>query len=366
MQPSRSTFAALALVALSAFSRTACGDPGAVRNRSTAQLAEGVYAIQHEDGTDDFPQGNTTVIIGAREVMVIDSCYLPSSARADIAQIRAWTDKPVKYLVNTHWHNDHIGGNAAYLAAFPGLAILAHPQTREMMDLRIPGYVTRYIDEASAMAAQRRVLQAQVDGGTDESGKTLSVAERTEARNSLARYRNAVDEFKSFRYQSPTVTFESELKIDLGNREVRVRHPGRGNTGGDLIAYLPQEKILVTGDLLDHPVPYAFGGYPSEWAATLGRLAGLDIVAIVPGHGGVLRDKTHLRRVARLISRVVEGVNALLATRGSAATVEEARNAIDLSEFRQAMAGDDKESAEFFDASMASLVRIAFNEARQR
>jgi hypothetical protein len=68
--------------------------------RKVTQLADGVYEIQHE------PNGNTTVIIGERQVFVVDTCFLPSAAREDIAQIRQWTDKPVSFVLNTHFHND--------------------------------------------------------------------------------------------------------------------------------------------------------------------------------------------------------------------------------------------------------------------
>jgi Metallo-beta-lactamase superfamily len=73
--------------------------------RKVTQLADGVYEIQHE------PNGNTTVIIGERQVFVVDTCFLPSAAREDIAQIRKWTDKPVSFVLNTHFHNDHNLGN---------------------------------------------------------------------------------------------------------------------------------------------------------------------------------------------------------------------------------------------------------------
>src|SRR5579872_5597858 len=69
--------------------------------RKVTPLANGVYEIQHE------PNGNTTVIIGDRQVLVVDTCFLPSAARDDISQIRKWTDKPVSFVVNTHFHNDH-------------------------------------------------------------------------------------------------------------------------------------------------------------------------------------------------------------------------------------------------------------------
>ena len=103
--------------------------------RSFEKLAEGVYTIRHKDSPDTFPQGNTTVIIGDREVLVVDSCYLPSSAKEDIAQIKQWTNKPIRYLVNTHWHYDHTMGNGVYWEAFPSFSIIAHakpPNSRQI------------------------------------------------------------------------------------------------------------------------------------------------------------------------------------------------------------------------------------------
>src|SRR5438477_6977428 len=88
--------------------------------RTISKLADGVYEIRHKNAPDAFTQSNTTVVIGDREVLVVDSCYLPSSAREDIAQIRQWTNKPVRYLLNTHWHFDHTLGNGVYAQEFPG------------------------------------------------------------------------------------------------------------------------------------------------------------------------------------------------------------------------------------------------------
>jgi glyoxylase-like metal-dependent hydrolase (beta-lactamase superfamily II) len=98
----------LALVALLLAAGPLFGD---TTEGQVTKLADGVYAIQHKYLQDGSTSGNTTVIIGEREVFVVDSCYRPSSAREDIAQIRQWTDKPVGYLLNTHFHNDHNNGN---------------------------------------------------------------------------------------------------------------------------------------------------------------------------------------------------------------------------------------------------------------
>ena len=115
--------------------------------RKLTKLADGVYAIEHQGGP---PSGNTTVIIGERQVFVVDSCFLPSQAREDIAQIRQWTDKPVAYLLNTHFHNDHNNGNKTYLDAFPSLAIIGQEETKKDMDLIQPGNIERTPQQLAA------------------------------------------------------------------------------------------------------------------------------------------------------------------------------------------------------------------------
>lgn len=341
-------------------------DSTVTRELQVRQLAPGIYTIRHPDPTDDFPDGNTTVVIGARAVLVVDTCYLPSAARADIERIRTWTALPVRYVVNTHWHNDHVGGNLAYLQAFPGADVLAHPETRTMMEARLRSYMLRFVSPGSAFAAERERLRGIVERGVDGRGGAVDAAGRQAAQRSLQRYERAAAEFRAAEFQPPTLTFEQSLRIDLGGRIVELRHAGRGNTGGDIVAYLPAERILVAGDLVAHPVPYAFSGFPGEWIATLERLAELDVQTIVPGHGEVLQGSGYLRRVAALLRSVRDRVSALLGERGSALTLEEAQQAVDLAAARREWAGDDADDREFFDASMASLVRLIYNEARAR
>src|SRR5262249_15221818 len=118
---------------------SARADTSRTDERKVTELAPGIYEIRHRDPYPGFVHGNTTVVIGARDVLVVDSCQTPGAAEEDIAQIRKWTDKPVRYVVNTHWHQDHSGGNAQYLAAFPGVAIVAHRETKAMDDATSAG-----------------------------------------------------------------------------------------------------------------------------------------------------------------------------------------------------------------------------------
>jgi cyclase len=330
-----------------------------------SEPAPGVHTIRHPDPTDDFPDGNTTLIVGTRHALVVDTGYLPSTARRDIEIVRGLTDRPVRYVLNTHWHNDHVGGNAAWLDAFPSADIVAHAETRAMMDARIRSYVGRFIAEDSAIGRERARRQRQLDEGIGDDGQPLRPAEREAAILSLARSRRAVAEFAAFVYQPPTLTFSGELTLDLGGREVRLLHLGRGNTGGDVVAYLPHERVLVAGDLLTHPVPYAFGGYPGEWRRTLQAVAQLDIDVIVPGHGEVLRGKQHLLRVIDLLGSAIDQVTELVNRHGSAATLDEVTRRVDLARFRQAMTRDD-DDREFFDASMAGLIRQVYAEVKAR
>lgn len=221
------------------------------RDRMITRLADGVYEIQHE------PNGNTTVIIGERQGFVVDSCFLPSAAREDISQIRKWTDKPVSFVLNTHFHNDHNIGNRIYMDAFPAVTIIAHVETKKDMDMFGPGSLNREERTIS------RIQQMQ-NSGKGPDGKDLDEDDRKQLKDALAHQQAVVAELKDVQFQSATLTFDHDFSIDLGNREAQVKFLGRGNTNGDTVVYLPKEKIVITGDLVVHPIPYFTTAIPSS------------------------------------------------------------------------------------------------------
>jgi len=340
--PLRSGFFLTLTLAASA----AVADSSVTQQRSVTKVAAGVYAIRHVDSPDSNPQGNTTVIVGARDVLVVDSGYLPSSAAEDIAQIRQWTKLPVRYLLNTHWHPDHQRGNSVYVDAFPGITILAHRETAKLMATYDAGNRERYPKRLQSM---KETLAKKPDA---ELQKTVEGRSRVLA------------ELEKSRLQLPTLTFDSELSIDLGNRVVEIRHAGVGDTLGDAWAYLPKEQILVSGDVLVAPVPYFFAGYPAELARSLHELLKLDVKAIVPGHGDVMHDQTYLRAVLDLVETIVGQVNAAIVRIGSlSATLEAVRPQIDVAEYRRRFAGDDPNNQEYFDESIEGLIKDAFYQA---
>jgi glyoxylase-like metal-dependent hydrolase (beta-lactamase superfamily II) len=354
----RGTWYVLVLILLA--SRRAFADSTATKARTITRLADGIYTIRHPDAPDTFPQSNTTVIIGEKSVLVVDSGLLPSAAREDVAQIRTWTNKPVTYLLNTHWHFDHTLGNATYAEAFPAVQIVAQRATQKTIADYNPGVVLRYPSRAERF---RKILET----GKNPDGRPLSEGERKDYERSLAGLAPVVAEFKTATQLPPNVAFDRELLIDLGNRPVEIRFLGRGNTAGDAIVYLPREKILMTGDLVVHPVPYLFGGFPLDHVQTLRAMAELDATTIVPGHGEILRDKAYIFQVADLLKAVNTAMEAEV---NAGKTLEEVQGSFpktfDVKTWRTRFAGDSVEDGEFFDGTFDGLIKASYNQIKTR
>jgi cyclase len=325
------------------------------QDRKVTRLADGVYEIQHE------PNGNTTVIIGDRQVFVVDTCLLPSAARADIAQIRQWTNKPVSFVLNTHFHNDHNFGNRIYMDAFPALTIIAHVETKKDMDMFGPGSLRRE-EKTKADIAQ------MLTSGKGPDGQPLGEDDKQQLQAALATQDAVIADLRNVSFQSATLSFDHDFSIDLGSREVQIKFLGRGNTTGDAVLYLPRDKIAITGDLVVYPIPYFYDGYPVEWIQTLQNLAALDAQMIVPGHGPVMYDKTHIYLVRDLIRSAVDQMNQQLRQTGPALsqTLDDVKGGVDLSAFRQRFAGVDSELGAAFDHETSRLVRLVFEEASLR
>ena len=345
-------------------STRAPGDSVTTRERSAASIAAGVYVIRHEDAPDTFPQGNTTVVVGERDALVVDSCYLPSSAKKDIAQIQKWTNKPVRYLVNTHWHYDHTMGNGVYKDAFASLTIVAHRETRKQIEGYNPQWFAKFPERATT-------FEQRIASGKDADGRALTAGEIAEFKTALAGVEPVWAEFRDLgarRDMAPTLAFDREIDLDLGGREIRLLHLGRGNTAGDAVIYLPREKILVAGDLLDHPVPYLGGGYPVELIATLEKMAALDFDTLVPGHGKVLRGKAYLEQVIEFLRVVTREVDREIHRAGSGPRkLDEVKKAVlaavNVAAWRERFAGDDRDSRDFFDSfSLSGLITAAYAE----
>ena len=328
---------------------------------SKVKLAEGIYAFIAAEPKSPVVSGNSIAVIGDDGVLVVDSGHFPSVTRRMIADLREITNQPVRFLVITHWHPDHLTGNAEYRAVFPGVAILSTPSTREEADKQVP---TTYIKGALDMIPNYlKALQHSLDTGLGDDGKPLSAYGKKFVTDEIADVREFVPELQQSRYEPPSETFDHNVTLYLGKREVRVMFLGRGNTAGDAAIYVPDSRVLITGDLVVNPTPYAFGSFLTEWVETLKKLEEIDASIIVPGHGPVEYDKQYIREVRGLLESTTEQVRQAVQ---QGLTLEQTRKKIDLTSFRQQMAGDNAKWQEFFSIGYETpAVERAYREAKE-
>ncbi len=213
-------------------------DPTGVQLQ-TKELAPGVYALI----SPRPPVDNSGFIVGEKGVLVIDAHINGAMARQIQAAVRAVTDKPILYLVNTNYHGDHTFWNYAFPAE---TIIVAHRETAEAM---------------ADFEREKALLLPAVGGDATV--------------------------FDDVRLRLPDVTFETSLRLDLGGRVVELHHFGPGNTPGDTVVYLPEAKIAWTGNLVlgAKSIPWAIEGGTSAYLETIARMAArLDVETIVGGH----------------------------------------------------------------------------------
>jgi len=302
--------------------------PLAPKELAVEQLADGVYAFVWTKPFDDPIEGNSLAVIGDDGVLVVDAQLFPSSARRVIAELRKLTDKPVRWLVNTHWHDDHTNGNFVFRQEFPGVELIAHRDTRS--NLLAHTYAPR-----AGILDQYRELTGKYakwyETGLDDEGKELVERRRQRAGEIAALLSTTVDELAPMEEAPPTLTFTDRLVLERGGRRIEVRWLGRGNTAGDTVVFLPAEGIVASGDLLVYPVPFCFGSYYSDWIDTLGKLDALAAPTIVPGHGPLMRDREYLHRVQELLRAIVEQTKAAAA---EGLTLEQTKERVTLADWK--------------------------------
>ena len=201
------------------------------------KLGDGLYACTAEGDP------NTGVIVGDDCVMVIDAQATPVMARRIVAKIRTVTKKPIRYVLLTHYHAVRVLGATGFEA-----------------------------DEIITSEATRDLIA--------ERGKQdfKSEADR------FPRLFDAIETVPGLTW--PTLTFQNEMTLWFGKREVRIIQIGRGHTKGDTIVWLPKEKVLFAGDLVEkHAALYCGDAYLTDWPATLNKLRALKPRKLVPGRG---------------------------------------------------------------------------------
>ncbi|MFN3521209.1 MAG: MBL fold metallo-hydrolase [Phenylobacterium sp.] len=321
--------------------------------RRVQPVAPGVWLIDKPAATDPPFEGNVTVIEQTAGLVVVDAGGSPASGRSIVRRIREVSDKPVRYLIYTHYHGDHNLGAGVLKEAWPGLTVISTARTRENMTGPAMDYVKTYAASYADMAAHaaRQAQDASLPRALREGWARTAAA----GPGMVAGYTDLV-------VQPADVVFADRLSIPDALAPVEVAFLGRGNTDGDAVVWAPRQRVLAAGDLVVAPVPYAAHTYPGEWIASLEKVKAYDFAVLVPGHGAPQTDRAYLDRLIAALAEVRARVGPLAR---SGASLEEVRRQADLSGVRRAFAGDDAWIRFLMDAvCLNDLVANAYKEAR--
>jgi len=265
-------------------------------------------------------ESNSAVIELGDALLVVDAQTSPAAAWALLREIPRVSRKPVRYLVVTHLHYDHAHGTQSFP---PGVTVIGTPYTRAMIA------AGKSVDHPTALgnrnfsAAQIATLTQALDtAGTPASRATIT-AQRAVWENYLA-------SLATLTPVPPDVTVSGRMSILRGGREVQVIFPGKAHTDGDLVVWLPAERVLATGDLLQPNLPYMGDGYLDQWATVLDSLEAMRPAVVLPGHGGAFRDLAPLQRQRDYFRTAW---TQLVAAKGRGLTAEQAAAALDLRAF---------------------------------
>ncbi len=250
--------------------------------------------------------GNVGFLITEKGVLVVDDQY-EKIAAGIIEQIRTVTDKPIRYVINTHYHSDHTGGNRVFA---PSADIIAHDRVRARL-LEYPEVIRR------TFPGKLEALRADIAAIEDADDPYRVSLERDVGL--LQFFLDGANEFDPARAAPPVVTYDGSLKVWLDGQEVRIFHVGPGHTDGDSMVFFKDEKVLHMGDLFFHgmyPFIDALGGGSSQGYIESIEYAIGQVPAdtkVIPGHGPVT-DVAALRRFRDFLADLREEVKKAVAS----------------------------------------------------
>ena len=336
------------------------GDPAA--RFTVTKLAEGVHAVIRDDKPGFMVDANNLFIINDEDVVVVDSNGAPAITRQVVAALRRLTDKPVRYVVNTHYHDDHIRGNQVWREAWPGVEFIAHEFARDYLPGQ--GAINRK-NFLSGAPGFLQDLKGLLVAGKNLGGGPLTAEERASLESDVSLASLVLSEGDKAETVLPTITVRDRLTLVRGARVIDILHLGPGHTGADLVVHLPREKIVATGDLVVWPVPLVGNpqSHPATWSTALERLRDLHASILVPGHGPILRDDAYVTQIASMFAGIASQADGAL-LRGQ--TGESARDAVDIAAYRAALAGDSAVRRALFDMYVAQpAVGAALRDASE-
>jgi cyclase len=244
------------------------------------KIADGIYYA-----TSNGPMaagGNHPIIINDRDVVLVDDGTTPAAARALLQDMKLITDKPVRWVVNTHFHYDHTDGNSVF---GPDVEIIGHEYVRHAIaDLDV---IHREPFKSALMN-----MPIQIESLKKQLADAKDPPQRATLQTQLAATQADLEELKTLKPTPPTMSYSSKMTLFRGQREIQLLFLGRGHTQGDTVVFLPKERIVCTGDLMESRLAYMGDAMFDEWVTTLDALKKLQFDTVLPGHGVPFHEKS--------------------------------------------------------------------------
>jgi glyoxylase-like metal-dependent hydrolase (beta-lactamase superfamily II) len=275
-------------------------DPGSAANLFEIQkAADGVFfALAHPLTVINC---NAAIFVRSKDVVVVDAHSRPSSAAALIAQIkREVTTKPVRYLVNTHFHWDHTQGDHAYRMTGNKVDIIASTATKQLLEQF----------GVDRMKASADAVPQQIEDFTRRAEKSPSAAEKAFCAEQIKQLRAYLADLKDYALELPTITFDKSYLLEDPAFDLHLEFHGHAHTAGDIFAYCPQRRALATGDASHCWLPNIADGFPRLWPGTIDEVTRGDFEYILGGHGPMQTDRTIMTSQRNYIKELVEKVEA--------------------------------------------------------
>ncbi len=263
------------------------------------KAAEGVYFAQARPLT--VINCNAAIFVRSKDVVVVDAHSRPSSAAALIAQIkREITPRPVRYLINTHFHWDHTQGNHGYRMTGEPVDIISSTTTKNLLEEFA----------VARMQASVDAIPQQIEDFRKRAEASSSAAEKGFCAEQIRQLKAYQADMKDFKLELPTITFDKSYSLKDPAFDLHLDFHGRAHTAGDIFVFCPQQRALATGDASHCWLPNIADGFPRLWPRTLDQVSQADFKYHLGGHGPMQTDRTVMVSQRNYIEELVEKVEA--------------------------------------------------------